>query len=77
MVLIAGAKMALIGCVLGVIGSLAVSRLIGSFLFNVSPTDPLIYLAAALTMMLMTLVASALPARRAASADPLDALRSN
>jgi ABC-type antimicrobial peptide transport system permease subunit len=77
MVLVAGAKMALIGCVLGVIGSLAVSRLIGSFLFNVSATDPLIYMAAALTMMLMTLVASALPARRAASADPLDALRAN
>jgi len=77
LVLVSGAKMALIGCVLGVIGSLAVSRLIGSFLFNVSATDPLIYLAAALTMMLMALAASALPARRAASADPLDALRAN
>jgi putative ABC transport system permease protein len=77
LVLISGAKMALIGCTLGVVASLAVSRLIASFLFDVSPTDPLIYLAAALIMMLMTLVASALPARRAASADPLDALRSN
>lgn len=77
LVLISGAKMALIGCVLGVVGSIAVSRLIASFLFNVSPTDPLIYLAAALTMELMTLAASALPATRAASADPLDALRSN
>jgi predicted permease len=77
LVLISGAKMALIGCGMGVLGSLAVSRLISSFLFNVSATDPLIYLAAALFMMLMTLVASALPARRAASADPLDALRSN
>ena len=77
LVLISGAKMALIGCVLGVVGSIAVSRLIASFLFKVSPTDPLIYLAAALTMVLMTLVASALPATRAASADPLDALRSN
>jgi putative ABC transport system permease protein len=77
LVLVSALKMALFGCVLGVLGSLAVSRLIGSFLFNVSPTDPLIYLAAAVTMILMTLLASALPARRAASADPLDALRAN
>lgn len=77
LVLISGAKMALIGCGLGVLGSLGVARLIGTFLFNASATDPIIYLAAALTMMLMTLAASALPARRAASADPLDALRSN
>ena len=77
LVLVSGAKMALLGCALGVAGSLAVSRLIGSFLFNVSATDPLIYLAAALTMLLMTLAAAALPARRAASANPLDALRAN
>jgi ABC-type antimicrobial peptide transport system permease subunit len=43
----------------------------------VSATDPLIYLAAVMAMILMTLVASALPARRAASVDPLNALRSN
>jgi predicted permease len=76
LILISGAKMALIGCGLGVLGSLAISRMISSFLFNVSATDPLVYVAAALTMMLMTLLASALPARRAASADPIDALRS-
>jgi len=77
LVLVSGAKMALIGCALGVLASLAISRLIASFLFNVSATDPLIYLGASVTMMLMTLLASALPARRAASADPLDALRAN
>jgi putative ABC transport system permease protein len=77
LVLVSGGKMALIGCALGVLGSLAVSRLIGSLLFGVSATNPIIYLSAAGTMMLMTLVASALPARRAASADPLDALRAN
>jgi putative ABC transport system permease protein len=77
LVLISGLKMALIGCVLGVLGSLAISRLIASFLFNVSATDPLIYVAAAITMILMTLAATALPARRAASANPLDALRAN
>ena len=76
LILISGAKMALLGCVLGVLGSLAASRLVSSFLFEVSATDPLIYLAGVLIMMLMALLASALPATRAASADPIGALRS-
>ena len=76
LILISGAKMALLGCGLGVLGSLAVSRLVSSFLFEVSATDPLIYIAGVLIMMLMALLASALPATRAASADPIDALRS-
>ena len=76
LVLSLGAKLALLGCVLGVIASLAVSRLVSSFLFQVSPTDPVIYLIAVLVMILMALLASALPATRAASADPIDALRS-
>jgi len=75
LVLKSSAKLALLGCVLGVIGSLAVSRLVSSFLFDVSATDPLIYLAGVLVMMLMALLASALPATRAASADPIKALR--
>ena len=75
LVLISGAKMALLGCILGAIGSVAVSRLVSSFLFDVSATDPLIYIASALIMMFMALLASALPAIRAASADPIDALR--
>jgi putative ABC transport system permease protein len=75
LVLISGAKMALIGCGFGVLGSLAVSRMVSSFLFNVSATDPLVYLTAALTMMFLAVAASALPAMRAASADPIDALR--
>ncbi len=76
LVLGSGAKMALLGCVLGVLGSLALSRLIKSFLFDVSGTDPLIYAASVVIMMLMSLLASALPATRAASADPVEALRS-
>ncbi len=75
LVLISGAKMALIGCGFGVLGSLAISRMVRSFLFNVSATDPLVYMAAALTMMFLAVAASALPAMRAASADPVDALR--
>jgi predicted lysophospholipase L1 biosynthesis ABC-type transport system permease subunit len=77
LVLLSGARMALIGCALGVLGSLAISRLVSSFLFEVSPSDPLVYLGAVLTMMLLALLASALPAVRAASADPVDGLRSH
>ena len=76
LVLISGAKMALAGCGFGLLGSLALSRLVRSFLFDVSATDPLIYTASVLIMMLMALLASALPATRAASMDPVDALRS-
>jgi ABC-type antimicrobial peptide transport system permease subunit len=77
LVLLSGVKLAVVGCVLGVMGSLAVARLVGSFLFDVSATDPLIYIASVSFMILMGLAASAFPAARAASEDPVKALRSN
>jgi predicted permease len=76
LVLLSGGKLALLGCGLGVVGSLAVSRLVSSFLFGVSATDPFVYSGAVLMMILMALLASAFPAMRAASADPNKALRS-
>jgi ABC-type antimicrobial peptide transport system permease subunit len=71
-VLFSGAKTALLGCALGVIGSLLLSRLV---LFDVSATNPLIYISSVLIMMLVALLASTLPAIRAASTDPMEALR--
>ena len=76
LVLISGAKLALLGCAVGVLGSLAASRLVSSFLFGVSATDPLIHTVSVLLMMLIALLASALPAMRAAHAEPIDFLRS-
>jgi putative ABC transport system permease protein len=76
MVLLSGAKLALLGCALGVAASLAVSRLIASFLFGVSATDPFAYSAAVLIMLLLALLASTFPAIRAASTDPIKPLRS-
>jgi putative ABC transport system permease protein len=76
LVMASGAKQALLGCGLGVLGSLAASHLVSSMLFGVSATDPLVYIAAILTMMLLALLASALPAARATAANPIDALRS-
>jgi ABC-type antimicrobial peptide transport system permease subunit len=77
LVLSSGAKLASLGCVLGIIGSFAISRLVNAFLFDVSATDPLIYSIAAMTMLLLALLASALPAARASAANPINALRSN
>lgn len=75
LVLLSAAKLAFAGCVLGVLGSLAVSRLVSSFLFEVSGTDPFIYLGGVGLMMLVTILASSLPAFRAASANPIEALK--
>jgi len=76
LVLISAVKLALLGCGLGVLGSLAVSHLVSSFLFEVSATDPFIYMGSVLLMMIVALVASLFPAARAAQADPTNALRS-
>jgi putative ABC transport system permease protein len=77
LVLVSGAKLALLGCGLGVVGSLVVSRIVNAFLFDVSATDPLIYTGSVALMLLMALLASAHPAIRAASTDPTAALRTN
>jgi ABC-type antimicrobial peptide transport system permease subunit len=65
LVLLSGAKLVLLGCSLGVVGSLAVSRVVSSFLFGVSATDPFVYSGAVLLMILLALLASASPAMRA------------
>jgi putative ABC transport system permease protein len=75
MILLSGVKMAAIGCVLGLLGTFAASRLMQSFLFGVSPFDPIVLAAAVLLLMLLVLAASMLPAFRAASANPMHALR--
>jgi putative ABC transport system permease protein len=76
LVLTSGAKLAAIGCAAGLVGALAVSKLLGSLLFDVSATDPIILIASIATMIALSMVACAIPAQRAASANPVDALRS-
>jgi putative ABC transport system permease protein len=75
LVLRAGLKLALAGCVLGLAGAAAASGLLRSFLFGVSPFDPVVMAAAAALVFVLALLASALPARRAARVDPMKALR--
>ena len=76
LILSSAAKLALLGCTLGVLGSLVVSRIIKSLLFEVSATDPLIYGASVLIMMTTAILAAAVPAKRIASVDPNVCLRS-
>lgn len=67
---------AAMGVVLGVAGSLAVSRLLTGLLFQVSATDPATYAAVACVLSGVAVLAAYLPARRATRIDPLAALRS-
>ena len=70
-----GGRLVLIGLAIGVTASLASTRLLSSLLFGVQPADPLAYVAVAAVLGLVALVASYLPARRAAAVDPMVALR--
>jgi predicted permease len=75
MVMRSGLGFALLGCLLGVLGSFACSRLIAQFLFEITPLDPRTFLAASMVLLVMTGIACWLPARRAAEVDPVVALR--
>jgi putative ABC transport system permease protein len=70
-----GLTLALIGAVFGLAASALATRVLASFLFNVAPTDPLTFVAASLLLIGVTLLASYIPAQRAAKVDPVVALR--
>lgn len=71
------AKLATLGCGLGLLGAAGVSRWLQSLLFGVSPFDPVVLALAAVFVMTLALLAALLPARRAASIEPMQALRAN
>ena len=68
--------MAAIGIGIGLVASIAVTRAIQSLLVGVTPTDPTTFVGVSLLLAAVALVASYVPARRAAQVDPLLALRS-
>ncbi len=70
-----GAKLLGFGAVLGVIGSLSVSHFLRSMIWDVSPFDPLSFVAVILVLFVVGLVACVRPAWRAAQIDPMTALR--
>ena len=75
LVFLSAVKLALAGCVVGLIAAAAASRLLDSLLFAVSPFDPLVLSLAAVFVVALAVAASLLPASRAASIDPMNALR--
>ena len=75
LVLASGARLGLSGCGLGMIAAVFATRLMRSMLFQVDPLDPAVIALAAISIFLLALAASVIPAHRAASVEPMQALR--
>jgi predicted lysophospholipase L1 biosynthesis ABC-type transport system permease subunit len=75
LILVSGAKLGLAGCGIGAIGAVLAARLMRSMLFRVDPIDPAVIALSAFSILLLALAASVIPARRAASVEPMEALR--
>ncbi|MDE3180822.1 MAG: ABC transporter permease [Acidobacteriota bacterium] len=75
MILGEGLKLALIGVAMGVAIALGATRLLGAVLYGVAPNDPFTFVAAPVVFTAVALLASYIPARRAAKVDPMVALR--
>jgi ABC-type antimicrobial peptide transport system permease subunit len=72
-----GTRLALIGVVIGVAVALGATRVLAKLLYGVSPTDPMTFGTMSALLLLTAMVASYLPARRAASLDPVNALKND
>jgi putative ABC transport system permease protein len=75
LILVSGAKLGLAGCGIGAIAAVFATRLLRSLLFQVDSLDPIVLGLAAVSILLLALAASVIPARRAASVEPMEALR--
>jgi putative ABC transport system permease protein len=75
MVLGHSARLAIPGTLIGVILALSLSRVVRGLVYQVSPTDPVVMTAVVLLVLFIALLASYIPARRAAATDPMTTLR--
>jgi putative ABC transport system permease protein len=76
MVLGQGLLLVVAGVAIGAAGALALTHLVKSLLFGITPSDPATFAGVALLLIAVAIAATLLPARRAAAVDPMDALRS-
>jgi putative ABC transport system permease protein len=70
-----GMSLTLVGLGIGIVGALALTRFLSSLLYGIKPDDPLTFCAVSLILTTVALLACCIPARRAASVDPVVALR--
>jgi ABC-type antimicrobial peptide transport system permease subunit len=75
MVLWHGMRLILIGAAVGIAGALALSRLLSRLIYGVSTSDPLVFTVVPLVLIGVAFVASYVPAMRATTIDPIEALR--
>jgi ABC-type antimicrobial peptide transport system permease subunit len=75
MVVLQAARVTLIGVAVGLAAALALTRVLETLLFGVAPLDTMTFAGVSLLMVTVAFVASYMPARRASSVDPLQALR--
>ncbi len=75
LILASAAKLGLAGCGIGAVAAVFATRLLRSLLFRVDPLDPLVIALAAVSIFLLALAASVIPAKRAAAIEPMQALR--
>src|SRR3984885_11092540 len=75
LILGSSARLGLLGCVIGGIAAVFATRFLRSLLFDVDPLDPVVIVLAAISIFLLALAASTIPAYRAARVEPVDALR--
>jgi predicted permease len=68
-------RLAAAGVALGAIGAFAATRMLGSLLFGVSPTDPLVFAIVSAVLVFVTIISAYVPAQRAARVDPATTLR--
>ena len=77
MVVREGVAMVAVGIGVGIAGALALTRLMGALLFTIKPTDPVTYVTVAALLAVVALMASFVPAQRAANVDPALAMRAD
>jgi putative ABC transport system permease protein len=75
MVIFEGMKPALLGVAIGVVGALALGRVLSGLIYGVKPTDPVTFLIVTILLAMIALLSSILPAYRATKVDPMVALR--